>query len=204
MPDIMVDTYKTVKSKSEGQFKDKGSRFISFVFPVKSEDEIKPIVSEIRKAHHSARHCCYAWRIGTEKIRYRTNDDGEPSSTAGKPILGQILSLNLTNTLIVVVRYFGGTLLGVPGLINAYKFAASDALANAEIVEKFMEYELKVIFAYPEMNNVMHIIKTEKLNQIKTDLNDTCLIQLSVRKSESDRIVDLFKSLNGVTVEPVG
>jgi uncharacterized YigZ family protein len=203
MPEKMVDTYKTVKSKSEGQFKDKGSRFLSFVFPIESEDDVKPILSEIRKTHHSARHCCYAWRIGTEKIRYRTNDDGEPSSTAGKPILGQLLSLNLTNIMVVVVRYFGGTLLGVPGLINAYKSAATNALANAEIIEKITEVELQIIFTYSEMNNVMHLIKTEKLNQTKTDLDETCLVQLKVRKSESGRVGNLFKSLNGVAVKPV-
>jgi|WetSurMetagenome_2_1015567.scaffolds.fasta_scaffold15120_4 uncharacterized YigZ family protein len=203
MPDKMVDTYKTVKSKSESQFKDKGSRFLSFVFPIENEGEVKSIISDIRKMHHGARHCCYAWRIGTEKIRYRTNDDGEPSSTAGKPILGQLLSLNLTNAMVVVVRYFGGTLLGVPGLINAYKSAASNALANAEIIEKFMELELRIIFTYSEMNNVMQIIKNEKLNQVKTDFDETCQVQVKVRKSESERVENLFKSLNGVTVKPI-
>ncbi|MDP2112754.1 MAG: YigZ family protein, partial [Bacteroidota bacterium] len=130
----MEDTYKTIEKPSEGLFKDKGSKFISFAFPVNSEDEIKDIVQSIKKEHHSARHHCYAWRLGADHLHFRANDDGEPSSTAGKPILGQIQSFDLTNILIVVVRYFGGTLLGVSGLINAYRSAALDAINQAEIV----------------------------------------------------------------------
>ena len=135
----MEDTYKTIEKPSEGLFKDKGSKFISFAFPVDNEEEIKEIVQSIKKEHHSARHHCYAWRLGADQLLFRANDDGEPSSTAGKPILGQIQSFDLTNILIVVVRYFGGTLLGVSGLINAYRNAALDAINQAEIVEKLVE-----------------------------------------------------------------
>jgi uncharacterized YigZ family protein len=134
----MTDSYKTIKKESQGYFKDKGSKFLAFAFPVKSEEEIKEILTRLRKEHHSARHHCYAWRLGSEEITFRANDDGEPSSTAGKPILGQLLSFEVTNILIIVVRYFGGTLLGVSGLINAYKNAAADSLNNAEIIEKII------------------------------------------------------------------
>lgn len=199
----MDDTYKTIKEKSEGLFKDKGSRFISFICPVSSEEEVKSILQEIKKAHHSARHHCYAWRIGTEKIRFRSNDDGEPSSSAGKPILGQLLSFQLTNTLIIVVRYFGGTLLGVSGLINAYKNAATDAIHNAEIIEKSIDSEFEITFTYKELNDVMQIIKNENLHQIKTELNESCLIRFLVRKSESVRINSIFGSFYGVAIKPV-
>ena len=148
----MEDTYKTIEKPSEGLFKDKGSKFISLAFPVNSEEEIKEIVQSIKKEHHSARHHCYAWRLGADQLHFRANDDGEPSSTAGKPILGQIQSFDLTNILIVVVRYFGGTLLGVSGLINAYRSAALDAINQAEIVEKLVEKWLLVDFDYGAMN----------------------------------------------------
>jgi uncharacterized YigZ family protein len=132
----MEDVYQTIGKESQGFFKDKGSKFYSFAYSVRNEDEVKEILARLRKEHHSARHHCYAWRLGTEEITFRANDDGEPSSTGGKPILGQLQSFNVTNTLIVVVRYFGGTLLGVSGLINAYRNAAADALKNAEIKQK--------------------------------------------------------------------
>jgi uncharacterized YigZ family protein len=199
----MDDTYKTIKEKSEGLFKDKGSRFISFAYPVSSEEEVKSILQEIKKSHHSARHHCYAWRIGTERIRFRANDDGEPSSSAGKPILGQLHSFELTNILIVVVRYFGGTLLGVSGLINAYKTAAADAIINAEIIEKTIESEFEITFTYNQLNDVMQIIKNENLNQVKTDFNEYCLIRFLVRESEADRIRNIFNSLYGVAIKSV-
>jgi uncharacterized YigZ family protein len=199
----MGDTYRTVKSNSEGQFKDKGSRFLSFAFPVEDENEIKPIISEIRKKHHAARHCCFAWRLGAEVIRYRTVDDGEPSSTAGKPILGQLLSFDVTNTLVIVVRYFGGTLLGVPGLINAYKTAALNALENAEIVEKTIDSTLDITFPYTELNNVMKIVKNEKLNQTKADFDETCFIRIKVRKSDLPRVGEILGSLNDVQVKTI-
>jgi len=162
----MEDTYRTISKPSEGIFKDKGSKFISFAFPVISEDEIREIIHSIKKEHHSARHHCYAWRLGHEKLLFRANDDGEPSSTAGKPILGQIQSHDLTNILIVVVRYFGGILLGTNGLINAYRNAATDAVNQAEIVERVVEKELLIEYGYKGMNEVMKVFKDEKLPQI--------------------------------------
>jgi len=161
----MEDTYKTISQSSEGIYKEKGSKFISLAYPVTSEDQIREIVQFLKKEHHSARHHCYAWRLGHEKTHFSANDDGEPSSTAGKPILGQIQSFDLTNILIVVVRYFGGTLLGVSGLINAYRNAALDAINQAEIVELLVEQQLLIEFGYESMNEVMKIFKDEKLPQ---------------------------------------
>ncbi|MGC9354952.1 MAG: IMPACT family protein, partial [Mariniphaga sp.] len=160
----MKDSYKTIKEKSKGLFKDRGSKFLSYAFPVETEDEIKEILNQVKKEHHSARHHCYAWRLGTEEITFRANDDGEPSSTAGKPILGQLLSFELTNTLIIVVRYFGGTLLGTSGLINAYRTAAAEAIKNAKIETRIIEEKFLLKFTYKEMNDVMQIIKQENLN----------------------------------------
>jgi uncharacterized YigZ family protein len=196
----MDDTYKTIANPSEGLFKDKGSKFISFAFPVESEDEIKNIIQTIKKEHFSARHHCYAWRLGFEKLLFRANDDGEPSSTAGKPILGQIQSFDLTNILIVVVRYFGGTLLGVSGLINAYKNAASDAILQAEIVEGLVEKRLIVEFDYGAMNDMMKIFKDEKLQQIDPVFDLRCSIKTHIRLSESDRIAECFRKIEGVVV----
>jgi len=147
----MEDVFQTIEKESQGYFKDKGSKFYAFAYPVKNEDEIKEILARLRKEHHSARHHCYAWRLGTENVTSRANDDGEPSSTAGKPILGQLQSFNVTNILIVVVRYFGGTLLGVSGLINAYRSAAADALKNADIKQKIIEKEITLDFTYHEL-----------------------------------------------------
>ncbi|HPS14142.1 MAG TPA: YigZ family protein, partial [Prolixibacteraceae bacterium] len=160
----MNDTYKTIEAPSEGLFKDKGSKFISYAFPVASEDQVKEIVLQIRKEHFNARHHCYAYRLGYTGEKYRANDDGEPSGTAGRPIHGQLLSNDLTNVLIVVVRYFGGTLLGVSGLINAYKTAATEAIKNARIVTKIIELEYELVFDYMVQNSVMRIIKDEQLD----------------------------------------
>lgn len=199
----MEDTYKTIEKPSEGLFKDKGSRFISFAFPVNSEEEIRQIVQSIRKEHHSARHHCYAWRVGAEKILFRGNDDGEPSSTAGKPILGQIQSFDLTNILIVVVRYFGGTLLGVSGLINAYRNAALDAINQAEIIEKLVEKELLIEFDYIVMNEVMKVFKDEKLVQIDPKFDLNCKIKTHIRLSEFNRIEQGLLKIDNVRVTTI-
>lgn len=196
----MEDTYKTIEKPSEGLFKDKGSKFISFAFPVNSEEEIKEIVQSIKKEHHSARHHCYAWRLGADQLHFRANDDGEPSSTAGKPILGQIQSFDLTNILIVVVRYFGGTLLGVSGLINAYRSAALDAINQAEIVEKLVEKWLLVEFDYGAMNEVMKIFKDEKLPQIDPLFDLKCKIKTHIRISELNRIEEMLINIEGVKI----
>lgn len=196
----MEDTYKTIWKTSEGLFKDKGSKFISYAFPVESEDEIRNIILTIKKEHHSARHHCYAWRLGHEKLVFRANDDGEPSSTAGKPILGQIQSYDLTNILIVVVRYFGGTLLGVSGLINAYRNAAQDAILQAEIIEKLVEKQLLIEFDYGVMNEVMKIFKDEKLPQTEPKFDLRCQIKTQIRLSELNRIEDGLKKIEGLKV----
>lgn len=196
----MEDTYKTISNPSEGLFKDKGSKFIAYAYPVTSEEQIREIVQTIKKEHHSARHHCYAWRLGHEKLLFRANDDGEPSSTAGKPILGQIQSFELTNILIVVVRYFGGTLLGVSGLINAYRNAAIDAIDQAEIVEKLVEKQLLIEFDYGVMNEVMKLFKDEKLPQIDPQFDLKCQIKTTVRLSELDRIKENLNKIGGLEV----
>ncbi len=196
----MEDTYKTISTPSEGLFKDKGSKFHSFAYPVSSEDEIKGIIQILKKEHYSARHHCYAWRLGHEKLLFRANDDGEPSSTAGKPILGQIQSFDLTNILIVVVRYFGGTLLGVSGLINAYKNAAHDVLLQAEIIEKLVEKRLSIEFDYGVMNEVMKVFKDEKLTQLESLFDLRCEIKTQVRLSELNRIEEAFIKIEGVKI----
>ena len=196
----MEDTFKTISKPSEGLFKDKGSKFMSFAFPVESEDEIRNIIQVLRKAHHSARHHCYAWRLGYDKSVFRANDDGEPSSTAGKPILGQIQSFDLTNILIVVVRYFGGALLGVSGLINAYRNAASDAILQAEIIEKLVEKQLLIEFDYSVLNEVMKIFKEEKLTQNEPQFDLSCQIKTQIRLNDLDRIEEGLKKVEGLKI----
>ena len=197
----MEDIYQTIEQESQGYFKDKGSKFYAFAFPVKSENEVKEILFRLRKEHYSARHHCYAWRLGTEEITFRANDDGEPSSTAGKPILGQLQSFNVTNILIVVVRFFGGTLLGVSGLINAYRNAAADALGNAEIKQKIIEREVVLGFTYNELADVMNIIKQENLTVIQTRFEEKCNLIFSVRKSEYEKVMKIFKNIYGVNLK---
>ena len=196
----MNDSFKTIETESQGHFRDKGSKFLAFLYPVSSEEEIKRILSRLKKEHHSARHHCYAWRLGTETITYRANDDGEPSSTAGKPILGQLQSFDVTQVLLVVVRYFGGTLLGVSGLINAYRSAAADALKNATIIEKMIENKYFIDFTYNELNEVMQIIKQENLNILQTRFEERCRILFSVRKSEAQNAEQIFQNFYGVEI----
>ena len=196
----MEDTYKTISSPSEGIFKEKGSKFIAFAHPVTSEEEIKEIVQSLKKEHHAARHHCYAWRLGYEKLLFRANDDGEPSSTAGKPIIGQIQSFDLTDILIVVVRYFGGTLLGVSGLINAYKSAAFEAINQAEIITKLVEKKILVEFGYDVMNEVMKIFKDEKLPQIDPTFDLNCQIKTTIRLSDLERIVNQLTKIEGLKI----
>ncbi|TKG94368.1 YigZ family protein [Puteibacter caeruleilacunae] len=195
------DTYLTIENASEGLFKDKGSKFIAYAYPVSTEEEIKDHIARLKKEHHNARHHCYAWRLGAEKKLFRANDDGEPSSTAGKPILGQIQANDLTNILIVVVRYFGGTLLGVSGLINAYREGAAEAIENAVIVEKIVEDIIKVDFDYLNMNNVMKVIKDDNLNQVETKFDLNCTIKLAVRQNDTERILNKFNDIIGVQTE---
>jgi uncharacterized YigZ family protein len=195
------DIYYTIEKESKGYFKDKGSKFYSFAYPLQNEENVKEILAGLRKEHHSARHYCFAWRLGTKEISYRANDDGEPSSTAGKPILGQLQSFNVTNILIVVVRYFGGTLLGTSGLINAYRSAAADSLKNAEIVQKIIETEIVLDFTYNELSDVMNVIKQENLSVIDTRFEESCNLRFSVRESEFERVKQIFNNIYGVGIK---
>ncbi len=198
------DTYRTIDAVSEETlFKDRNSKFFGYAFPITSEEEVKSIIEGLKKQHHSARHWCYAWQIGTENIKYRANDDGEPSNSAGQPIYGQIQSFDVTNILIVVVRYFGGTKLGVGGLINAYKTAAQLALESSEIIQKTIDKKFVLIFEYKDMNKVMRIIKEHNLNIIKQELELSCKIYISVRKNIVDKIKDVFSPLYEVEIKQV-
>ena len=197
----MEDVYYTIEKESQGFFKDKGSKFMAFAFPLQNEEKVKEIISTLRKEHHGARHFCYAWRLGSKEIVHRANDDGEPSSTAGKPILGQLQNFNVTNIIVVVVRYFGGTLLGTGGLINAYRIAAADALKNAEIIQKIIEKEIILNFTYKELSEVMYIIKQENINVSKTRFEENCSLTLTIRESDYERISQIFKNIYGVRLK---
>jgi len=192
------DNYKTIRSPSEGIYKEKGSRFLAFAFPVVSQEEIKPVIEGIRKEYHDARHHCYAYMIGKERMIWRTNDDGEPSGTAGRPILGQINSFGLTNIMIVVIRYFGGTLLGVSGLTNAYKIAAADAIRNGEIVERTLHEYYEIVFPYISMNDVMKILKEEDTEQSGQSFELECLIIINFRVSDREKIISRLTRVEGV------
>jgi uncharacterized YigZ family protein len=191
------DTYQSIERPSEGLYKEKGSKFISFAFPVQNEETIKELLAGIRKEHFSARHCCYAWSLGIGQERYRVNDDGEPSGTAGRPIFGQIQSHQLTNILLVVVRYFGGTLLGVSGLIQAYKQAASDAISNATIVTRTVEHIIEIQFDYSAMNSLMQLIKEEQLEIVATQFDLQCTIQIRVRSTRLEEIESKIAKIEG-------
>jgi uncharacterized YigZ family protein len=184
----MSDTYLTIQSSTEGLFKDKGSKFISFAIPVTNTDEIKEILKEYRKRFFDARHVCYAYILGHERNEFRANDDGEPSGTAGRPILGQINSRELTNVLVIVVRYFGGILLGTSGLINAYKEAAAEALNEAKIVEKIILQKLTFEFEYIRMNEVMRVIKETGATVNGQDYDSNCIMTVSIRQQDFDRL----------------
>lgn len=180
---MLTDSYLTISKISDGIFKDRGSRFLAFAYPVESEEDVKHHVDELKKKYHDARHHCFAFLLGPEGTQYRANDDGEPNHSAGDPILGQIKSRNLADTLVVVVRYFGGTKLGVPGLINAYKTAAAAALDNNEIVEKLVMRSFQLKFNYPEVNTVMRLVKEYALEIVDQQFAEDCRLKLKVRLS---------------------
>lgn len=196
-----IDEYLTISKPSEGFFKDRGSKFLAFAYPVSSEIEIKELQEKLRSDYYDARHHCFAYMLGLEKEIFRANDDGEPSSTAGKPILGQIRSFDLTNIVVVVIRYFGGTKLGVGGLINAYKTATEDALKNAKIIKKTLHdyYELK--FEYPVMNDIMKILKEEKIETYDQTFELSCSITLSFRKAETEKILSKFDRIKDLKID---
>lgn len=192
------DKYKTITEKAigEGFYSESRSKFLAFAHHVDSVEQALEIVKEYRKKYYNARHCCYAYRIGFMGEEFRMNDDGEPSSTAGKPILGQIDSNGLTNTLIIVVRYFGGVKLGTSGLIVAYREASSDAIAHCDIEERFMEEQIKFTFSYPMMNAVMKIVKDMNPRIINQVFDNTCELTLSIRKSYADELKTRLNKLS--------
>jgi uncharacterized YigZ family protein len=192
------DTYKTINASAEGIYKEKGSRFVSIAIPVSNQEETKPLIDNIRKEHHLARHHCFAYMIGHERNIWRVNDDGEPSGTAGRPIMGQINSFGLTNLIIVVSRYFGGTLLGVSGLINAYRTAASSALESAEIVERTVQEYYEIRYPYISMNDVMRILKEENIGQTGQAFDLECRILLNFRLSAKEKILSRLSRIEGL------
>ncbi|MFA5555593.1 MAG: YigZ family protein [Flavobacteriaceae bacterium] len=195
------DTYKTIEIPSEEVlYKEKNSKFFGYCFPVHSEEEVKLILDKIKKQHFSARHWCYAFQLGTEQVYYRANDDGEPSGSAGLPIYGQIQSFELTNILVVVVRYFGGVKLGVGGLVTAYKETTKMALENAQIIEKTIDIHYTIGFEYREMNRVMRVIKEKNLNIIGQKLEMDCQIEIAVRKKEAQQVFDIFQAMYEVKI----
>lgn len=197
----MEDKYLTINAPSEGLYKEKGSKFIAFAVPVSNVEQIKTILEEKRKEHHDARHVCYAYILGVDKADYRSNDDGEPSGTAGRPILGSLLSAGVTNVLIAVVRYFGGTKLGTSGLINAYKVASADALENAEIIEKTVDEEIHISFDYLVMNDVMKIIKDVAPQVLSQQFDNNCNMVLSIRKGDAPNLTERLKKVESLIIE---
>ena len=197
-----MDTYKTIASSvQEVIFKEKSSKFLGYAFPVTSEEEIKAHLEEVKKAHFSARHWCYAWQLGYgTNQRYRANDDGEPNNTAGIPIYGQIQSFELTHILVIVVRYFGGIKLGVGGLVQAYKTTAQLTLQEAETEEKLITEELRIRFDYPLMNKVMRVVKEQNLNITQQLLTEDCELHLAIRQSDYQRMQELFENIYGVLI----
>lgn len=195
------DTYKTIASPSEETlYKEKNSKFFGLAFPINSEDDVKPILEDLKKQHHSARHWCYAFQLGTDTIYYRANDDGEPNNSAGMPIYGQIQSFGVTNVLVVVVRYFGGVKLGVGGLISAYKISAQMALEASDIVERTIDIHYTLKFGYQNMNKVMRVIKEKNLEIISQKMEMDCEIVISTRKKNAPMVLEAFNNLYEIIV----
>lgn len=197
----MLDTFLTISGTSEGFYKEKGSKFIAHTFYVENQEEIKERIAELRKKYYDARHHCYAYMLGHDSSIWRANDDGEPSNSAGIPILNQIRSKNLSNILIVVIRYFGGTKLGVSGLIRAYKQAAFDALESATIVEQILTQKINIRFTYPAMNQVMKLIKEQNLKIISQDYQDMNLMQIEVRNKLLNLVIDKLQKIESLEIE---
>jgi len=199
---VLTDTYNTITFPSpEILYKEKNSKFYGYAFPVTSEEEIKNHLDHLRKQHHGAVHFCYAFQIGTDKIQYRANDDGEPSNSAGMPIYGQIQSFGITNVLVVVVRFFGGVKLGVGGLISAYRTAAQMALEESQIIEKTIDVSFEISFDYKNMNKVMRVIKEKNLEIVSQEMNESCKIVIATRKKNAEMIFDIFSNLFEVGIK---
>lgn len=196
----MEDTYRTITSTSEGLYKEKMSKFLSFAVPCRTANEALDVVKLYRNEYCDARHCCWAYMLGPERKDYRSNDDGEPSGTAGKPILGQINSFGLTNLVVIVIRYFGGIKLGTSGLIEAYRIAAQEALSVAQTEEKLIEEELMVAFEYPLMGEVMRIVKEEGATVLEQDFQLSCRLHLSLRRGQMPHMRERFENLYGATI----
>ncbi|NVM67627.1 putative YigZ family protein [Mucilaginibacter sp. SG538B] len=194
---LFDDTYKTIENPAEGVFRDRGSKFLAYAYPISSENDIKAIVARLKSEHPKANHHCWAMRLTIDRSVFRVNDDGEPSGTAGRPILNTLLSKDLTNLLVVVVRYFGGTLLGVPGLINAYKAATEDALNQSVIISKTVNDVYTISFDYLQMNDVMRIIKEENLIILDQLFDNDCSIQLSIRKTQVEQALFKLNKVSG-------
>lgn len=195
---LFDDTYKTIQEISEGVYRDKGSKFIAYLYPLNSENDIKDIITVLKAEHPKARHHCWAFRLSPDRTVFRLNDDGEPSGTAGRPILNTLLSNELTNVLAVVVRYFGGTLLGVPGLINAYKSATVEAVKNANIIEKTVNSVFRIEFGHPQMNEVMKIIKEEDLKISNQNFDLNCSFSLEIRQSQVNKVLGKLEKVEGL------
>ncbi len=200
---LIKDTYASIAGRSDGLFKDNGSRFIAQAYPVESEEEVKEIVGSLKKEYHDARHHCFAYRLGLDGSRWRANDDGEPSGSAGRPILGQIDAAGLSDILVVVIRYFGGIKLGIPGLIRAYKTSTADALAQAAVVEKVAGKDYRLSFPYLSMNAVMKVVKDMSLPQKDQYFAERCSMLLRVRLSQEAAFLDRVSNIEGVDVDEV-
>ncbi|NJK97979.1 MAG: YigZ family protein [Bacteroidales bacterium] len=196
----MADTYRTIDSPSNGLFKDRGSKFISFAIPATNEQEVKEHLERIKKEFFDARHHCYAYRLGPDKKTFRAFDDGEPGNSAGKPILGQITAKDLTNILVVVVRYFGGTLLGVGGLVQAYKNASADAIANATVIEKEIQDFISITFDYPLQSKINHILKVLNIKISGSVFENNCTIEFYCRKGITEIVVNKLSELQAIQI----
>jgi uncharacterized YigZ family protein len=199
-----IDSYFTISKPSTGIFKDKGSKFLSFAYPVLDEKEVKTLVDQLHKEYFDARHHCYAYRLGADKKNYRVNDDGEPSGTAGKPILGQLVSKELTNIVIVVVRYFGGTLLGTHGLINAYRTASQEAINNANIVQKYVHALYDLEFDYLQINHIMKMVKDFELEVLNQQFEMVCNMKIKIKLSHVDSILSKFAKIDSLKFKYLG
>lgn len=197
----ITDTYLTLRSEAEALYKDKGSKFLAYAYPVSDEETIRDHLDRLRKRYYDATHHCYAWRLGAQGETFRANDDGEPSSTAGRPILGQMLSREVTDALVVVVRYFGGTKLGVSGLIEAYKTSAALVLDAAEIEERTVDDRFEIRFGYLVMNDVMRIVKELQPRILDQQFDNLCRMTLSIRRSLANRLADRLTKVEGMDME---
>ena len=198
---LFDDTYLTIEKPSEAIFRDRGSKFLAFAYPINSEADIKTILTTLKTEHPKANHHCWAMRLGIDRSVFRVNDDGEPSGTAGRPILNTLLSRNITNVLVVIVRYFGGTLLGVPGLINAYKTATEDALNAAIIIEKTLDDSYIISFDYQQMNDIMKIIKEDNLTILEQQFDNDCMVKIAIRKMQVNRSINKLEKVEGAIIK---